>query len=93
MRDAEGQPARQRRRKALTGNRITKWCVSAQSRRGKPAHCYRCQQGFAVGEWRVAGVVQRPADSKAHAGHKWLHLGCVDGPLPAASGMEGYPGL
>ena len=53
MRDAEGQPAPRRRR--MTGGRITRWCVSAQPKRGKRAHCTRCMEGFAVGEWRVAG--------------------------------------
>ena len=73
-----------------TGARIRRWCVSIQPRRAKPAHCYRCFLGFSAGEWRVAGVTQRPVGSQAHAGNKWMHIGCVDGHLPAASSMEGY---
>ena len=91
MRDAEGQPAPRRRR--TTGRRTTKWCVTAQDKRGKKAHCVRCMLGFNAGEWRVAGVFQRPVGSASHVGHKWMHLACVDGPLPPASGMEGYTEL
>ena len=91
MRDGAGQPAPRRRR--LTGARATRWCVSVQSKAGRHAHCHRCMLGFASGEWRVAGVIPRPVDSKSHAGKKWLHPTCVDGPLPPAADMEGYSGL
>ena len=91
MRDAEGEPAPRRRR--VTGGRTTRWCVTVQSKTGKRAHCVRCMLGFETGDWRVAGVFQRPVGSESHVGHKWMHLACVDGPLPPASGMEGYTEL
>ena len=90
--DAPGEP-HARRRRVHTGARIKRWCVSVQARRGKQAHCYRCFVGFNPGEWRVAGAIQRQVGSQAHTGNKWMHLGCVDGHLPAASSMEGYPQL
>ena len=84
-------PPRQRRR--TTGGRTTRWCVSVQGAKGRKAHGSWCLEGFLVGEWRVAAAVTRPMDSTSHAGHKWLHLTCVDGPLPAATGIEGYTQL
>ena len=67
--------------------------MTAQPRAGQRAHCSRCQLAFNVNEWRVAAVVTRAVSSRSHAGHKWLHLTCVDGPLPPATGMENYAGL
>ena len=77
----------------MTGGRITRWCVRIQSAKGRKAHCWRCLQGFDPGAWRLAAAPTRAVGSTAHAGNKWLRLTCVDGPLPPASGIEGYAQL
>ena len=67
------------------GNRITRWCVGLQPRRGhRNTHCQKCKVQFSGGELRLGSATVRGGPNR------FWHLQCLDAQLPDLQTLNGY---